>query len=133
MAAPLKPLGGARLPGILAAVAICIQLVGLYAPTTPPQPAWFPNADKVEHAVIFALPVLLIMLARQRFSWLVLAIFALHGVVSELTQHFFYRHRSGDPADVLADVTGVALGAAAYAIIRARARAKRTPVPAGRP
>jgi hypothetical protein len=41
---------------------------------------------------------------------LVLAVFAAHGVASELVQHFFYTNRAGDPLDVLADWTGTALG-----------------------
>jgi VanZ family protein len=133
MAAARGGLGSARLLRILAAVAICVQLVGLYQPTTPPQPAWFPNADKLEHAVIFGLPVALIMLARRRFSRLVVAIFALHAVVSELIQHFFYTHRSGDPFDVLADVIGVGLGTAVFAVIRARAGSRDAALRVGRP
>ena len=40
-----------------------LQLWGLYRVSGPPQPPWFPFADKLEHAAGFALPVLLILLA----------------------------------------------------------------------
>jgi VanZ family protein len=106
-----------------AVFAVLLQLWGLYRVAGPPQPPWFPFADKVEHAVGFALPVLLILLAiasRGAVSWqwpnmrtgvlLVVAIFAAHGVVSELVQHQWYRYRTGDPLDVLADWVGIAVG-----------------------
>jgi VanZ family protein len=106
-----------------AIIAVLLQLWGLYRVAGPPQPPWFPFADKVEHAVGFALPVLLILLAiasRGAVSWqwpnmrtgvlLVVAIFAAHGVVSELVQHQWYRYRTGDPLDVLADWVGIAVG-----------------------
>jgi hypothetical protein len=88
----------------------------------PPQPAWFPFADKLEHTVGFALPVMLILLTvalRSSMSWhglgfrttaLVAALFATHAVVSEVIQHLWYRHRTGDPLDVLADWAGIAAG-----------------------
>ena len=119
---------------VLAAAAVAIHLFGLYRPVGPPSPSWFPNADKVEHLVGFGVPVLLILVARswsgeaapsaktRQVTLVVVGVFALHAVVSELIQHFFYISRTGDPSDVLADWSGVALGGvAAWLVIRRRA------------
>jgi hypothetical protein len=38
----------------------------------------------------------------------VVGLFAAHAVVSEAIQHLWYRHRTGDPLDVLADWVGIA-------------------------
>jgi VanZ family protein len=115
-------LRGWHLAALGAVFAVLVQLWGLYRVAGPPQPPWFPFADKVEHAVGFAVPVLLILLAialRGPRSWqwpnmrtgvFVVAIFAAHGVVSELVQHQWYRYRTGDPLDVLADWVGIAVG-----------------------
>ena len=105
-----------------AVLAVVLQLWGLYRVAGPSQPSWFPFADKFQHAVGFALPVLLILLAvamRGIFGWqwpsvlltaLVVGIFAAHAVVSEVIQHLWYRHRTGDPLDVIADWVGIAIG-----------------------
>jgi VanZ family protein len=115
-------LRGWHVAALGAVFAVLLQLWGLYRVAGPPQPPWFPFADKVEHAVGFAVPVLLILLAialRGPMSWqwpnmrtgvFVVAIFAAHGVVSELVQHQWYRYRTGDPLDVLADWVGITVG-----------------------
>ena len=110
---------------MLAVLAVVGQLYGLYRVTGPPTPLWFPQADKLEHALGFALPAALVLLAldvgsrarHPRGDGLpraavvgVAAVFAAHAVVSELVQHAFYAHRTGDPLDVLADWTGTAVG-----------------------
>ena len=46
-----------------AVIAVLLQLWGLYRVTGPPQPPWFPYADKLAHTIGFALPVMLILLA----------------------------------------------------------------------
>jgi len=113
---------GWRLAALCAGLAVAVQLWGLYRPTAPGT-AWFPGADKVQHAVGFALPVILIAVAyalrrraegrRPRIRVLVAVawVFVAHAVVSELIQHAFYAHRDGDPLDVLADWSGIAVGA----------------------
>jgi hypothetical protein len=115
-------LHGWQLSAVGAVFAVLLQLWGLYRVLGPPQPAWFPFADKLEHAVGFALPVMLILLTvalRSSVSFhglsfrataLVVAVFAAHAVVSEVIQHLWYRHRTGDPLDVLADWAGIAVG-----------------------
>ncbi len=107
-----------------------VQLYGLYRPAGPPQPTWFPQADKVLHLLGFALPVLFVLLSLAWFSArrrteltnqriaAVLAVFAGHAVISEIIQDRFYASRAGDPADLLADCLGVALGAGAFVAVR---------------
>jgi VanZ family protein len=123
MATPArKPGAGWPVVAGLAALAVSGHLYGLYRVTGPSNPPWFTQADKLEHVVGFALPVALVLVAAglrsvsrggrptRRVRLLVLAVFAGHGVVSELVQHVFYTNRAGDPLDVLADWTGTALG-----------------------
>jgi VanZ family protein len=106
-----------------AVVAVLLQLWGLYRVTGPPQPSWIPHADKLAHAIGFAVPVMLILLAvALRSQWptrgitaLVVGIFGVHAVVSELIQHVWYQHRTGDLLDVVADWVGIA---AAVVLVR---------------
>jgi VanZ family protein len=131
---------GWRSMAALAGLGLVVHLWGLYRVTGPPSPPWFPNADKLEHLVGFGLPLLLVLLtfwlrARSRGRALpgrvvaiVVAAFALHGVVSELVQHFFYSSRTGDPFDTVADWAGVLLGLLAFRLL---VRTAPRPVPAG--
>jgi hypothetical protein len=110
------------LAAVCAGLAVAMQLWGLYRPTAPGTP-WFPGADKVWHAVGFALPVILIALAyalrgradgrrpKTRVLMVVAWVFVAHAVLSELIQHAFYADRDGDPLDVLADWSGITAGA----------------------
>lgn len=114
----------------LALLATALQLYGLYRVTGPQILSWFPHLDKVEHGAGFALPLALTVLAlglrvgpeafrRRRVLTLLVGASAAHAVVSEIVQHAWYRHRTGDPADVLADWVGVAVGAVAgHALLR---------------
>ncbi len=116
----------------LAALAVAAQCYGLYRPTGPPAPSWFPQFDKVEHAAGFALPVALILGALalrarlrgrtldRRLPVAVALIFLAHAVLSEVIQHTFYRTRTVDPVDVLADSLGVALGVGTYGLLSRR-------------
>jgi VanZ family protein len=115
---------------MLAGAAIGLQLYGLYRPAGPPEPGWFPGADKAAHLLGFAVPVFLVLCALTWYAGrrgaspslrtvaLVLTLFAGHAVLSEIIQSELYANRSGDPADVLADWLGVALGAAGFAGVR---------------
>ena len=92
----------------LLVLAVAVQLVVLYAPSTG-GPALFPQADKVVHLLVFLVPVALALVAGLR-RWVVVAVFATQAVLSEVVQAVFLPHRSGDPLDAVADLTGVALG-----------------------
>ena len=107
---------------VAAGLAIVGQLVGLYLPRTPDAVDRFPGADKLLHAVGFALPVVLLpwadtlrrrsvgRLPRVRILVLLVWLSVVHALVSELVQHAAYANRAGDPLDVLADWTGIAVG-----------------------
>jgi VanZ family protein len=122
-----------------AVVAVSLQLWGLYRVFPAPTPLWFRHADKVEHAAGFAVPVFLVLLTvwlraatvgrahRRRGTVLVAGVFLAHAVLSEIIQHTFYRSRSGDPRDLLADSVGVALGVAGFVLLT-----RRTPGTGGR-
>ena len=106
---------------VAAGLAVVAQVVGLYLPRTPGD-GWLPGADKLGHAVGFALPVVLVPWAdtlrrrsagrppRARILVLVVLLSSAHAVVSELVQHAAYENRVGDPLDVLADWSGIAVG-----------------------
>lgn len=123
-------MGRWRIVAVLAVVSLTVQFYGLYRMVGPAAPAWFPQADKVEHGLGFALPVLLVLLALtlrrrayggsavgRRTVLGVAAVFVAYAVLSEIIQHLFYRYRTGDPLDVLADSTGIAVGLGAYALV----------------
>jgi VanZ family protein len=59
-------------------------------------------------------------LLSTRATALVVGLFVVHAVVSEVVQGDFYTSRSGDPFDALADVIGTGLGLAAYLVVRRR-------------
>jgi len=59
-------------------------------------------------------------LPRPPAQAVVVGIFAAHAVVSELIQHVWYRHRTGDPLDVLADWVGIAAGVLLLRVILLR-------------
>lgn len=90
------------------AAAVAAQFVVLYAPSAPGAPV-FAGFDKLVHAAVFAAPVVLGLLAGMPAGPLVVLV-ALHAPVSEVVQHEVLPGRSGDLFDLVADLTGVALG-----------------------
>ena len=113
-------------------VATGFHLWALYRPAGPSALPWLPNADKLGHAIIFGLPLLLILITRasrrralgrrpaRQFVWITAAVFAAHAVLSEWIQHRFYLERVGDPYDALADWAGCALAVLGYALVDRR-------------
>ena len=89
-------------------VLVVVHLAVLYAPDTGGAPT-FPGIDKVVHVATFASVAFAGLRAGLAARWWV-PLVAAHAVVSELVQHWVLPHRSGDPADVLADLAGVGLG-----------------------
>ena len=76
------------------------------------------HLDKVAHAVSFGL-VMATGVRAGLLARLLAGVLAAHAVTSEAIQHTLLTERSGDPADVLADLVGVAgvllaLGAASW-------------------
>jgi hypothetical protein len=86
---------------------VAVHLAVLYAPDSGGTS--LPGIDKVVHIATFASVVLAGLRAGLAARWWV-PLAATHAVVSELVQHWVLPHRSGDPADVLADLAGVGLG-----------------------
>lgn len=71
---------------------------------------WFPGADKLHHAVAYAVLFLLGRQAGYRSRWrLPLGLLAL-GVAIELAQGAFTATRSAEWLDGLADAVGIAVG-----------------------
>jgi hypothetical protein len=91
--------------------AVVVNLVALYWPRTVSGEGLFPGVDKVVHIGVFAAVALTGVRIRLPLLWLVAALVG-NALVSELVQHWLLPDRSGDPADVLADVVGIGLGAA---------------------
>lgn len=94
---------------------VVVHLVVLYAPDAGGAPP-FPGADKVVHVATFASVALAGLGAGIAARWWV-SVVAAHAVVSELVQHWLLPHRSGDPADVVADLLGVAVGVLAARLL----------------
>jgi hypothetical protein len=90
--------------------AVVANLVVLYWPRTVSD-GGIPFADKIVHIGIFAIVVITGARAGVPLAWLV-GLLAVHAVSSELAQHWFLVNRTGDPADVVADLVGVAVGSA---------------------
>jgi len=101
-------------PGVVAIVAVVAQLVVLYWPvvTVEGPVSW---TDKVVHLLVFAVPTYAVGRALRSVRAAVL-VFAIHAPVSELVQHFLMPGRSGDGWDVVLDLVGVAVGAAALVV-----------------
>ena len=99
----------------LLAVAVAVQLVVLYSPSAPSDPL-FPGSDKVVHVLVFAVPVTVALLAGGPLR-LVVAVFALHAVLSEVVQGAALPTRSGDALDVVADLVGVAVGVLGWVLV----------------
>ncbi|MBT0774048.1 VanZ family protein [Kineosporia sp. J2-2] len=99
--------GPARLapwPAVAFALAVVVHLVVLYLPRAP-STGGVP-IDKPVHFAIFGAVLLTAAWAGLRVRPVALVL-AGHAVVSELLQHFVLPNRSGDPADVVADLLGV--------------------------
>jgi hypothetical protein len=121
---------------LASAAAVVGQQVGLYGPSGPIRPTWFPSADKVQHAIGFALPMFLVLLTSQIYAAragrtlrslgvaATAGVFAVNAVVSELVQARPGSGRSGDPADAVADLIGIGLGWLAFRRVAERRRAQ---------
>ena len=103
---------------VLLGIAVLVQLVVLYSPSGPGgQP--FPHSDKVVHLLVFLVPVTVALLAGAA-RWLVVVAFGAHAVVSEVVQAMLLPTRSGDVADAVVDLVGVALGVVVWCALDRR-------------
>jgi hypothetical protein len=90
------------------AVAVIANFVVLYWPRQVSDGGIL-YADKVVHIAIFAVVAITGVRAGVPLAWLV-GLLVFHAVSSELIQHWLLVNRSGDPADVVADLVGVVVG-----------------------
>ena len=100
------------------AVAVLVSLAVLFAPASD-VPGAPPGVDKVVHVVLFAVLALTGRWAGLRATVLG-ALLLGYAVVSELIQGLGPLARSTSPADVLADLVGVAVGLLAWERIARR-------------
>lgn len=98
-------------PRAAAAAALALNLAVLYAPRAPVVQTGGLPVDKLVHAVVFALPTVALARAGLPRGWAV-GLMAAHAPLSELLQHRVLAHRSGEVGDIVADLVGVAIGAA---------------------
>lgn len=127
--APTSPPRRRLAVAALCLLSVVVHLVVLYLPGEDVPAVGFevPGLDKAIHVLAFGVPVLLAVLWARR-AWPAVLLLV-HAPVSEVLQVLQARGRTGDPGDVLADVAGVALGAAAaWAILH---RDRRAPAPSG--
>lgn len=128
---------------VLSAAAVTAQQVGLYGHTGPVQPGWFPSADKLQHALGFAVPMFLVLttleicaaragrVLRPLSTAVVAGVFAANAVASELYQARPGSGRSGDPYDTLADLVGILAGWVLYRTVRERDWLRRSALVGG--
>ena len=95
---------------ILAAAAVLLNLLVLFAPRAPSVSTGGLPVDKVVHLLVFAWPTVALIGAGLPRRWVLLGMVA-WAPFSELVQRQLLEHRSGDPLDMLVDLLGVALGA----------------------
>jgi VanZ family protein len=109
-----------RTATVVFGVLLIAHLAALYWPRVDIQGpvAWF---DKVAHVLLFLAPTVAGLLAGVRPAYLV-GLLALHAPVSELAQHYLLPHRSGDPWDAVADLSGMVLGVTSVVVGRALRR-----------
>ena len=102
--------------------AVLVSLVVLFAPAgdVPPAP---PGVDKVVHLLLFAVLAVTGRWAGVRLGALA-AVLAAYAALSEVLQALTPLARSGSPADLLADLAGIAVGIAGWEVA---ARSPRRP------
>jgi hypothetical protein len=106
---------------VAAGGALALQMLVLYAPSAPDVGDSALPLDKVVHAAVFALATYALAAAGVSLGWVV-GLMSAHAVVSELVQHRVLADRAGEPADVAADLVGVAIG---VLLVRIRRRPRR--------
>ncbi|MGL4173579.1 MAG: VanZ family protein [Actinomycetota bacterium] len=103
-----------------------VQLVVLYFPRSPSVGGDVP-LDKVVHVAVFGAVAVVAPAAVLPLRPVVVGL-AGHAVISELVQDALFTDRSGELADVIADLVGVGLGAGAALWLRRREARRRRQV-----
>ncbi|MEE2032446.1 VanZ family protein [Rhodococcus chondri] len=87
-------------------------------------PSDLPHADKVTHALMFAVLAFCSRYARIHPAW-TLGWLALYGILTEILQETVAVRRSGSVWDWCADIIGVVIGLAIFEVWRRRGRGTR--------
>lgn len=127
---------GGALPWRVGVLALALLAnIGFYLPEVPGSSvgASLPGADKVVHVAVFALTVWAagrLLAPRRRFpmGWVVI-VAILHAGLIELIQGLALPERAADPADVLADLIGIALGVGLWLAEREHGRRRESDGP----
>ncbi|MBS0356333.1 MAG: VanZ family protein [Proteobacteria bacterium] len=102
------------LPPRLSRATFIVALIVIFTMAMIPLPEAF-NAfsfqDKLEHCAAFLMLILLGWSGWPSRLWSIAIGLLLYGVLIELAQHFFTLNRVGDPWDVVADTSGLVIGA----------------------
>ncbi|MGV9735362.1 VanZ family protein [Rhodococcus aetherivorans] len=110
----------ARFVPVALTLVVVTVLLMLPGDTTP---SAFPHADKITHALMFAVLAYASRFARippaATVAWL-----AVYGALTEVLQAAVAVRRSGSVWDWCADLAGALLGLALYAAVRRRSRAR---------
>ena len=101
---------------VAACAAVVLQVAVLYVPSAPAVPTGGVPLDKLVHVLVFALPTYALVRAGMGRG-LVVVLMVAQALVSELVQAVALADRSGDVADLLADLVGVGI---AVAVLRRR-------------
>lgn len=89
--------------------AVVTNVAALYWPRGVSTAVEIPQLDKVVHLLLFAAVAWTGLRARLQ-GRVLLPLLVVHAVLSEVLQATLLPQRSGDPADVLADLAGVLAG-----------------------
>lgn len=111
-------------------VAVAVQLLVLYWPRAVGGPETIAHLDKAVHALVFGAVALAGLRAGLPVRPLAVALIA-HAGVSEVIQGLLLDQRGGDPWDVVADVTGTALGGVLAGLLAVGGRAQPSPPEGG--
>ncbi|MBS0369065.1 MAG: VanZ family protein [Proteobacteria bacterium] len=102
------------LPPRLSRATFILSLIVIFTMAMIPLPEAlnaFSFQDKLEHCSAFLVLMLLGWSGWPSRLWSIAAGLLLYGVLIELAQHFFTLNRVGDPWDVVADASGLLIGA----------------------
>ena len=108
----MLPLAHARAWLVASLLLVGLVIFGSLATLDLPAPP-VSGFDKLEHALVYAVLTLWFtgLVARRQYTLVVLGLAAL-GLSLEFLQHAMQRGRTGDPWDMVANVLGIAVGAA---------------------
>lgn len=103
---------------LIFAVTLLAALVVALLPPGEERPDWFPQADKLRHALAFMALWWVGSHVRWRSPWVLAILLLAFGILIELAQRMT-GYRVASMGDVLADLIGIGLGAACWRLPQA--------------